>query len=128
MEFIPTDIVYQRSQGMLRKKLYAISTVATGDLAAVGHNTPAHLEYQLELEQRGILFAAGPLWEEDGDRWRGEGLIVVRAESHEEAVAIAEADPMHSSGARSYSIRPWLVNEGSITLKMSFSGQSAQLM
>ena len=38
-----------------------------------------------------------------------------------EAKAIADADPMHRSGVRRYRIRPWLLNEGSITLTVRYS-------
>ncbi len=52
---------------------------------------------------------------------QGVGMIVYRAESMEAARALAEADPMHSAGARSYTLRKWLVNEGSLTLSVGLS-------
>ena len=84
-----------------------------------------HLEYQFMLEREGIMFAAGPLIE-GGDVGPGErpGLIAIRADSLEEATAIAEADPMHSSGTRTYSIRGWRINEGSINVTIKLSGQN----
>ena len=30
-------------------------------------------------------------------------------------------DPMHQSGARSFTVRPWLVNEGQLSLRIEFS-------
>jgi hypothetical protein len=48
-------------------------------------------------------------------------MIIIRAESIGAATVIAEANPMHSSGARKFRIRPWLVNEGSFNLWVTFS-------
>ena len=30
-------------------------------------------------------------------------------------------DPMHVCGARTFRVRPWLVNEGTITVKLGFA-------
>ena len=48
-------------------------------------------------------------------------MVILRAISLEEARAIAENDPMHKSGARTFRVRPWMMNEGSITLKVTYS-------
>ena len=48
-------------------------------------------------------------------------MIIIRADSMEEATRIAEADPMHSSGARTFRIRSWLMNEGGFNLRVTFS-------
>ena len=53
----------------------------------------------------------------------GAGMILYRAESMEKARALADADPMHASGARSYRLRKWLVNEGSPSFAMALSEQ-----
>ena len=58
---------------------------------------------------------------------QGSGLIIYRAESMEAARAIAEADPMHASGIRTYTLRKWLVNEGSFQLDVKLSTQSVRL-
>ena len=28
---------------------------------------------------------------------------------------------MHASGARSFTVRPWLMNEGTVTIKLTYS-------
>jgi hypothetical protein len=28
---------------------------------------------------------------------------------------------MHKAGARSFTVRPWLINEGTVTVKLSYS-------
>jgi uncharacterized protein len=48
-------------------------------------------------------------------------MVVIRANSLAEAQAIAAEDPMHKSGARTYRVRPWLVNEGTLTLRLDFA-------
>lgn len=85
---------------------------------------PAHLDHQVRLEKEGILFAAGPLDAEDGSR---RGLIVIRAESFEEARRIADSDPFHAQGIREYSVEQWTVNEGSYTVRLTYSDQRLTL-
>ena len=120
---MPADVIrgLVQEKGMLGKQLYLVRTTPTGDLDAVLAVIEAHLAYQVELESRGIMFAAGPNFTPDEQEWRGDGTVVIRAGGIEEARAIMDADPMHSSGARRYEIRPWLVNEGRLTVELSFS-------
>ena len=108
-------------RGMLAKQLFVVFTEPTGDLGKVQEARAEHLTYQVEIEQKGIMFAAGPLADDSGERWGGDGMIIIRADSMEEATRIAEADPMHSSGARTFRIRPWLMNEGGFNLRVTFS-------
>ena len=84
---------------------------------------PAHLQYQASLEQSGRLAFAGPLSDLSGEQMEGMGMIVYRAESLDVAKSIADADPMHSSGARTYTLRRWLINEGSFQLDVKLSAQ-----
>lgn len=109
--------------GLLAKKLYVYFTTPTNGLGPVMENVEAHLKYQHEIEQKGIMVAAGPFADDDEDLMTGEGMIIIRAGSLEEARAIADADadPMHQAGARSYRLRPWCMNEGKITLEVTFS-------
>lgn len=120
--------VLNASKGMLQKQLYVIFTEPTAGLEPIMANVKEHLHYQIDLEKRGILFAAGPLWTDDGQHWGGEGMVIVRAKSRAEAMAIAEADPMHKAGARRFKVRPWLINEGSITVKIGYSDQKAEIL
>ena len=56
-----------------------------------------------------------------GELMQGTGMIVYRAASMDEARSIADADPMHTSGARTYVLRKWLINEGSLSLNVGLS-------
>ena len=108
---------------MLQKELYVISTTrAPGvSLEEMREVVPQHLAFQLDLEARGIMFGAGPLFPPDSDHWQGEGMVIIRANSLEEAKAIAAEDPMHTAGKRKYTVREWMMNEGTITLRVSYS-------
>lgn len=107
---------------MLRKELYIVTArpargPGTKELLA------EHLEYQINLEREGKLFGAGPVYEE-GEEVPSAGMIILRAANALEARKIADADPMHASGARTYTVQKWLLNEGSMTVTFRYSDQS----
>jgi uncharacterized protein YciI len=85
-----------------------------------------HLYHQVELEKRGIMFAAGPLYPRGSDVPEA-GMFVLRAKSFEEADAIAKEDPLHKAGLRTYTIQKWRLNEGRITVTVDFSDQTMQI-
>jgi uncharacterized protein YciI len=82
---------------------------------------PEHLAYQKTLENAGRLAFAGPTSDFSGELMEGCGLIIYRADSMEEARQLADEDPMHKTGARSYTLRKWLINEGSLSLTVGLS-------
>ena len=120
--------VREASKGMLQKQLYVVFTKPTRGLGPVMENLEAHLAFQVSLEERGVMFGAGPFWTDDEKDWQGEGMVIVRARDLAEARAIAAEDPMHASGARSFEVRPWLLNEGTLTLKVRYSDGSRELV
>ena len=65
-----------------------------------------HLSHQVELEKRGIMFAAGPLYPRGSDIPEA-GMFVLRANSFDEADAIAKEDPLHKAGLRTYTLQKW---------------------
>ncbi|MEM1255066.1 MAG: YciI family protein [Cyanobacteria bacterium P01_H01_bin.21] len=112
--------VLKISGNALKLKLYIIISTAT-HLNAVKQNVSAHRAYLKNLEKRNILFAAGPLLTDDGQHFVGNGLWICRAASVEEAITFAQGDPMHSSGARTFTVRPWLLNYGKMTIQVTLS-------
>ncbi len=124
---LPVAAVMDASAAMLQKQLYAIFTTPVNGIAPVLENMEEHLAFQVGLEREGIMFAAGPMWTDDEKSWEGDGLVVVRAGSREEAIAIAERDPMHQRGARSFRVRPWMINEGTMTVRLDFSSRKFTL-
>ncbi len=113
--------ILEKTPQMLQKQLYVIHTKPTNGLGPVMENIGPHLEFQVKIEQDGVMFAAGPFWADDEEIWEGEGMVIIRADSLAHARGIAESDPMHASGARSFTVRPWLVNEGGFSLRVTFS-------
>lgn len=108
---------------MLRKPLFVITTTpARGP--GIQEVLPEHLDYQVALERAGTLFGAGPLFEEGSNVPYG-GMIILRARDEAEARTIADADPFHARGLRRYTVNRWLMNEGSMTLTIRYSDQSA---
>jgi hypothetical protein len=43
------------------------------------------------------------------------------------AAAIAKKDPFHAKGLRSYTLKPWQVNEGGFGVRLIFSTQQCEL-
>ena len=125
---ISKDDIMKACEGMLRKQLYVVHTFPTRGLGPVMENVEEHLKFQVSLEERGIMFAAGPFWDDAEENWEGEGMVIIRAGSLAEAKEIAASDPMHKSGARDYTVRPWLINEGTVTVKIRYSDGSREVI
>jgi uncharacterized protein YciI len=69
-----------------------------------------HLRYVLDLEHQNRLLAAGPL-----DRDAGgpvDGFAIIRADSRDQAEAIAINEPLHKAGWRINTVRSWELNMG----------------
>ena len=113
-----------RLRGSLALELYIIESTPQALPEQLKETLPDHLEYQNKLEAAGNLVLAGPLSNDSGELMEGAGLIIYRAASLEAARVLAEADPMHVKQCRTYRIRRWLVNEGSLNLQLRLSQQS----
>ncbi len=120
--------VLEASKGMLQKQLYVVFTKPAKGLGPVLENLKEHLDFQCSLERRGIMFGAGPFWADNEEDWHGEGMVIIRAASLAEAKRIAAEDPMHKSGARNFTVRPWLLNEGTVTVKITYSDGKRELV
>ena len=105
---------------MLHKRLYIIFSEPTEKVGDRRKVFPKHIAYQLEIERKGILFAAGPFVNSKG-RPQGPGMIVIRAKSMGEAKRVAEADPFHKLGFRKFRIQAWEINEGGFNINVKFS-------
>jgi hypothetical protein len=111
---------------MLRRKFFAVLSKASATPEKLKALLPAHLEYMIGLEKRGVLFASGPLSDGAGPP-SGAGLSILRAANVEEARALAEADPFVSGGLRSFELKEWTIMEGTLGLRVSFSDQSVEV-
>ncbi|GAA1687604.1 hypothetical protein GCM10009765_41370 [Fodinicola feengrottensis] len=124
------DLVeYSETHELLAKQLYVVFSTPTNGLGPVLENLDPHVAYQTKMELEGVMFAAGP-FAGDGDlaQWHGEGMFVYRAESFEAATKLAEADPMHIAGARSFKVRLWLLNEGTYSVQLFYSGGKPKIV
>jgi len=113
------------TKNFLGRQFYVVHTVPNAPREELDRVLPAHLEHQIRLEKSGIMFAAGPMVNADGTP--AGGLIVIRAKDFAEAKEIADSDPFHRSGLRSYTLRRWTVNEGSYGLRVNYSDQTVTI-
>jgi uncharacterized protein len=111
---------------MLRKKLYVVLSKPAVEPERLKPFLLAHLEYMIGLEKRGAIFASGPLSDGEGPP-SGHGLTVLRAKDAKEARALAEADPFFTNGLRTFELKEWTVMEGSVSLRVNFSDQTAEV-
>lgn len=105
-------IALSEDQNLIADRLYLMTSYASdGDVDTVMQHLPEHLAYWDEMEERNAMFVAGPLIPADpSDDFSGDGMVVIAAASYQEAKEIAEEDPMHKAGARTFELRPWLLN------------------
>jgi uncharacterized protein len=83
-----------------------------------------HLDYLIALEADGKIFASGPM----NVPGSGDGMTILRVETEEEARVIASADPLVTKLGRTFTLHPWTVNEGQMTLTVSFSQMALSLV
>ena len=116
-----------KGRGALAHEVYVAVSTPVGAPDGVKAALPDHLQYLKGLEADGSLMFAGPMSDETGAEMQGVGMLILRAASLEEARGLAEGDPMHKTGARSFTLRRWLINEGSVTVTAGLSSQSVAL-
>jgi len=113
--------IAELTKGMLRLRLFVVFSYGKGlDLKPC---LAEHLDYMISLERRGKLFASGPF----GDGAKGDGMTILRATDEAEARDIASRDPFVVNGIRTFTIQPWTVMEGSLSLTVNFSDQTAHI-
>lgn len=110
-------------QAMLKKPLYVVLRTPV-DLSRINELLPAHLEWAVQCEKRGELFASGPFVKEDGAPGTEGGMSIFRADSPAEVERILSGDPFIQQGVFSVVVRKWVLMEGGFTLSVRFSDQS----
>jgi uncharacterized protein len=113
--------------GMLNKTLF-VALREPKDLRRLNDYLAAHLDWAIQAEKRGELFASGPFFAEGLPPGAAGGMTIVRASTHEEAQSILASDPFVMHGLVSVAIRKWVVMEGGFTVTVHFSNQSAKLL
>jgi uncharacterized protein YciI len=86
--------------------VFAITYVYAPDsTAARDEHRPAHREYLSGLTEQGVNLCSGPFGAEDAPG----ALLLFRAGSREEALALTEKDPFRLQGlVREVDVREWL--------------------
>ena len=72
-----------------------------GDRSALAPLREAHLAYLTGLKEHGKLLLAGRFGDGRG------GMYILSTENEAEARRLAEADPYHTAGLRSFVVRSW---------------------
>jgi uncharacterized protein YciI len=121
----PKSNVHPSTSNFLGKEMYLVVTRPVRS-PEIEKRLKEHLDHQVALEKRGIMFAAGPLYPRDSNIPEA-GMFVLRAGSFEEADAIAREDPLHKAGLRTYTLQKWRLNEGRITVTVDFSDQTMKI-
>lgn len=116
-----------RERGSLAFELFVVESTPAATPDELKATLPRHLAYQKEMEEAGRLFLAGPMSDDTGEHMIGAGLIIYRAESMEDARELARNDPMHAEGIRTFTLRKWLINEGSLTFETHLGDQRVVL-
>jgi uncharacterized protein YciI len=87
-------------------KQYLILTMRTPEFDA--NVIAAHRTHLDALRGRGVLDASGPFTDKSG------GAYLIRAESLEDARALAFADPLHLTGSSEITVREWDVTRAAV--------------
>jgi len=108
----------QIDERMGRVPLFAVFLWADGDYdpddAWRGGLMWDYLRWQLDLQDRGLLLAAGPLdYDLDvRDAGRPLGMYILAVGSKEDAQRIADQDPFYRAGLRKHRVSAFFLNEG----------------
>lgn len=106
---------------MWGRKLWVVMSRGSG--RSIVPYLAEHLDYLIALEAEGKIFASGPM----NVPGSGDGMTILKVETEEEARAIAQADPLVKNAGRSFTLHPWTVNEGQMTMTVSFSQMGLSL-
>lgn len=104
---------------VLGKTLWVIMTRGAEGAEPDKEALQAHMQHQFRLESEGVMFGAGPLFDADGKPVGG--MIIIRAADRQEAIRIADSDPMHARGLRTYTLHEWMLNEGHLSITLDYS-------
>ena len=118
--------VARLTERMLKKKLFVMlrRTVAADKVPDL---LVAHLQWMIGAERKGQLFASGPFVVAGQPPGAAGSLTILRADSMEQAQAIAGEDPFVAAGVIAFEMKEWSVMEGGFSVRINFSDQSYAL-
>lgn len=115
----------ERLKSRMLMKSYYVMFRTVVDRSRLAGAALEHYRWIIALEKQGRVFASGPLFEADGSQ--GAGMTVFRADTAEEAAALAAGDPFCVAGGVSFVVRRWQLNEGRLQVQLDLSDQSYSL-
>ena len=83
------------------------SRLAVPKVEQLNEHLNDHLHFTKPLIETGVMPISGPFFTLDGKN-TGNGFYVLRVDNLEEGRRIAEQDPLHKAGIRTFSVEPWL--------------------
>ena len=120
--------IAELTQKMLRPKLYAVLSQPSSAPEKLKPLLPAHLEYMIGLEKRGVLFASGPLSDGGAGPPNGAGLTILRAAERRRRRArlprLIRSSPTGCAPSSSRNGPSWRARCG---LKINLSDQSIEV-
>lgn len=116
--------IAQLLEPMLKLRLFAVISDAIAPADEILPHVVEHLNYMMDLEKKGILFASGPFVEPGVIV--GAGLTILRAKNKEEATQYMDHEPLVRLGLRNYQIHEWELREGRMNVSVDFSSQRYQ--
>lgn len=116
-----------RENGNLAKEVFVCFTTPLQPGPPPPETMARHKAHMAGLEADGHVFLAGPLSNAEGTHMSGAGMIVFAAATMADAHTLAESDPMHSEGVRTFTIQAWRLNEGAPLPGMRLSNRSIDL-
>ena len=87
-----------------------------------------HLSWMIAKEKEGKVFASGPFVSSNAALGSTGGMTILRVRDLEQAREVAESDPLVENGIVRYQLREWLLMEGGVTVKLSFSDGAGSLL
>jgi uncharacterized protein len=91
--------------------IFAVTYTYSDDRAARDEHRPAHREFLGALGEQGINLCSGPFGPEE----HPGGLLLIRAESKEDALRVTEDDPFRLNGVvTEVAAREWMPVLGSL--------------
>ncbi len=110
--------IEQLLEPMLKMPLYAVISKCVKPADEILPLVPEHLEYMIELEKKGILWASGPFIEPGV--LVGSGLTILRAKDLSQAQSYMNEEPLVKRGLRQYEIWQWELREGYFQIGVEF--------
>lgn len=120
-EFSPAEQVRALTARMLNQMLFVMLRRTVRTELMTDELVTAHLKWMIAQERKGLIFASGPFNAPGQPRGAAGGMTVLRAADEKEAAALGDTDPFIEAGAVEYELRTWMLMEGGLRLKLSYS-------